>query len=210
MSVWNALRLTALLGLLTHASGCEHELESKDGTLDEDPKVTQNQKAAAQKRAAIELTAAGNVMNEEVVPMNIDKKELKPTVLQASLLGDVRVAAKSAEKPSDQSLSFQLVNPQPHGVGLQFNSGMTADLWLLSPDGTRLWGWSDEMMFTQALRDVTLASGEAITVDFQLPGHALDMIKGPGYRFKAILKAKAMDDNPLKLVNDVYYSIELN
>jgi hypothetical protein len=210
MSVWNALRLTALLGLLVNASGCEHEMDSKEGILDYDSKATQNQQATAQQGAASELTASGNLMTEEVMPMNIDNTELKPTVLNASLLGDVRVAAKSSEKPSAQRLSFKLVNPQSHGVGLQFNSGMTADLWLLSPDGTRLWGWSDEMMFTQALRDVTLASGETITVDFQLPSHALAMIQGPGYRFKAILKAKAMDDSQVKLVNDVYYPITLD
>jgi hypothetical protein len=209
MSVWNALRLTAVLGLLVNSSGCEHELDSKDGTL-ANSQTAQSQKTTAQQRAASELSASGTLMTEEVMPMNDDKTELKPTLLNASLLGSVRVSPKLSSPPTAQSLIFELVNPQPHPVGLQFNSGMTADLWLLSPDGTRVWGWSDEMMFTQALREVTMASGETITVDFQLPSHALAMIQGPGYRLKAILKAKAMDDSQLKLVNDVYYPIELD
>ncbi|MGI2261023.1 BsuPI-related putative proteinase inhibitor [Shewanella sp. GXUN23E] len=94
-----------------------------------------------------------------------------------------------SDKPSARGLTvIQLLisNPQSHGVPMQFNSGMTGDLWLMSAKGERLWAWSDDMMFTQALREVTLASGKTMTVNFDIPAKVMERVR-PGDYWQASL-----------------------
>ncbi|WP_119976873.1 BsuPI-related putative proteinase inhibitor [Shewanella algidipiscicola] len=71
----------------------------------------------------------------------------------------------------DKGLQVTLMvsNPNDYGVPIQYRSGMTADLWVVDADGKRLWAWSDEMMFTQALRDVVIAPHQQVKVNFMIP-----------------------------------------
>ncbi|MBB1267979.1 proteinase inhibitor [Shewanella sp. SR44-3] len=188
------------------ANACGHQAESINDSSDKSLASVVTEKPAEQKLAVAALKVSGTLISQEAQAMTQNTVET-PTVLKASLTGTVKLAPKESTQQA-QTLTLTLVNQQQYAVALQYNSGMTADLWLLAPDGTRLWAWSDEMMFTQAIRNVTMASGETLTVEFQLPAHTLANIKGPEYKLKAILKAKAMDDSKLMLVNEVDYLIQ--
>lgn len=86
-----------------------------------------------------------------------------------------------------QAVNAKLVlhNPAPHAISLRYHSGMTADLVLTTEQGQRLWAWSDDMMFTQALRDTQLASGESLVVAFAIPPKALAGIPMEGAYLEA-------------------------
>lgn len=76
---------------------------------------------------------------------------------------------------TDKGLKVTLTvsNPNDYGVPIQYRSGMTADLWVVDADGNRLWAWSNEMMFTQALRDVVIAPHQQVKVNFMIPAAQL-------------------------------------
>ncbi|WP_252345710.1 BsuPI-related putative proteinase inhibitor, partial [Shewanella indica] len=60
---------------------------------------------------------------------------------------------------------------------------MTADLWLVDDKEQRVWAWSDEMMFTQAIRDTSVKPGQTLKVMFKVPAKALERIGPEGYSF---------------------------
>ncbi|QSX38796.1 BsuPI-related putative proteinase inhibitor [Shewanella sedimentimangrovi] len=84
-------------------------------------------------------------------------------------------------------VTLEVSNPNQYGVPLRFNSGMTADLWLLAADGKRLWAWSNDMMFTQALRDLVMAAGASYRLTFMVPRKELN--RG-GTMLKAVFAGK--------------------
>lgn len=83
-------------------------------------------------------------------------------------------------------------NPSANAVALRYHSGMTADLVLTTVQGKPLWAWSDDMMFTQALRDTQLAAGEELIVTFAIPAKALAGIPTEGANLTAQFEGKAM------------------
>ncbi|NMH64127.1 proteinase inhibitor [Shewanella sp. SHSM-M6] len=100
----------------------------------------------------------------------------------------------SAFEPNQPlKVTLLVTNVQRHAVALRYNSGMTADLWLLDPQGKRLWAWSDDMMFTQALRDTVIQAGGVIKVRFLIPAKALARVKGKGYYLEAYFAGKAQE-----------------
>lgn len=56
---------------------------------------------------------------------------------------------------------FQVLNTGGDPVELVFPSGQSADF-EVRRGGERIWRWSDEQMFTQAVREVTVAAGESL------------------------------------------------
>ena len=64
-------------------------------------------------------------------------------------------------EPHADSVRFllQVTNATQSPLTLQFTSGQSYDF-AVSDGGTSVWTWSADMMFTQALRSVTLAPGE--------------------------------------------------
>ncbi|MCE9684668.1 BsuPI-related putative proteinase inhibitor [Shewanella sp. AS16] len=100
----------------------------------------------------------------------------------------------SAFEPNQPlKVTLLVTNVQRHAIALRYNSGMTADLWLLDPQGKRLWAWSDDMMFTQALRDTVIQAGGVIKVRFLIPAKALARVKGKGYYLEAYFAGKALE-----------------
>ena len=102
----------------------------------------------------------------------------------------------------DLPLTLLVFNIQKHAVTLFFRSGMTADLWLVNPDGERLWAWSNTMMFTQAQRQLKLASGMDLTVDFILPKAILSLVNEPGYKLEVKFAGVSIPD-PSTTVNQL-------
>ena len=95
-------------------------------------------------------------------------------------------------------------NPSTQSVALRYHSGMTADLLLTTVQGKRLWAWSDDMMFTQALRDTQLAAGEELVVRFAIPPKALAGIPNEGAHLEAQFAAKALESELPAMAPVVY------
>jgi hypothetical protein len=109
-------------------------------------------------------------------------------LLQGELLFDPFVGVKQP-----LTVTFTVTNPQSYAVPLRYNSGMTADLWLVTMEGKRLWAWSDEMMFTQAIRDTRLDAGASITEKFIISENILAAISTDGARLEAHFAAKVIE-----------------
>lgn len=118
----------------------------------------------------------------------------EPGILQGELTVDPFVDTK---KPVKATLT--VTNNQEYAVALRFNSGMTADLRLLSHSGQRLWAWSDDMMFTQALRDIQLAPGKQLSARFSIPANVLAKIPADGARLEATLAGKALESGQVTM-----------
>lgn len=58
------------------------------------------------------------------------------------------------------SFTLQVTNVSSEPVELNFNSGQSADF-VVTRGGERIWRWSDDQMFTQALRQEVLAPGDS-------------------------------------------------
>ncbi|MCL1039188.1 BsuPI-related putative proteinase inhibitor [Shewanella submarina] len=174
------LALTVLIGLV---SGCHAQPE-----------------ASPAEKPQIKVVAGG----AEIKPVSQqdygrhpgDKSMEKETLLQGELA--------LADKPSargNQVMQLRVFNPQSYGVPIQFNSGMSADLWLLDTKGKRVWAWSNDMMFTQAIRDTSLAAGKTMTVSFEVPDIVMAQVK-PGFEWQARFMGRSTE-SPTPLLNTI-------
>ncbi len=121
------------------------------------------------------------------------------TMAETLLVGFLE--AKEYTDPSKaMSLTHTVTNSQSRSVNLRFNSGMTADLWLYDPKGQKVWSSSQDMMYTQALRDVTLAPAQTIKSRFSVPAAIMEKVSGSGYRFEVKFAGKA-EGSSLPLIN---------
>lgn len=83
-------------------------------------------------------------------------------------------------------------------ISAHFRSGMSADLKLSGANGERIWAWSDEMMFTQALRKETISAGSSLQFRFDVPRHLLDGCGGE-CRLTAEFAGRSADGQELML-----------
>ena len=77
-----------------------------------------------------------------------------------------------------------VTNPTASPVYLSFNSGQNGDLALVAANGQVLWRWSESYMFTQAMRESTVAAGGVREVKFTVPAEVLAKAK-PGMQWQA-------------------------
>ena len=66
---------------------------------------------------------------------------------------------------SSVRIALHVVNTSKKRVELTFPSGQTYDFVVLDSLGRELWRWGTGRMFTQALRNKTLAGGETLDVE---------------------------------------------
>ena len=66
---------------------------------------------------------------------------------------------------ANDSIEFvlQVTNTTDEPVPVSFSSGQTYDFVVYDASGAEVWRWSDERMFTQALREESVAPGETLT-----------------------------------------------
>ena len=67
------------------------------------------------------------------------------------------------------AFTLGVTNSWPQGVELTFPSGQTHDFAVFDAAGREVWRWSAERMFTQALQNKQLASGETVSYGGRLP-----------------------------------------
>lgn len=129
-----------------------------------------------------QTTSTSRLKVEQVKSANVQG------LLQGELLLDPFVDVRQS-----LTATFTVTNPQSYPVSLRYHSGMTADLWLVTMEGKRLWAWSDEMMFTQAIRDTRLDAGASITEKFIIPENVLAAIPTDGARLEVHFAAKVIE-----------------
>jgi hypothetical protein len=100
-------------------------------------------------------------------------------------------------------VTLQYTNTQTYGVPLLFNSGMTADLWLFNSAGKKVWAWSNEMMFTQALRETVMPAGKTQNVKFSIAADVASSIE-KGYYLQAIFSGRATESQTPALAPILY------
>jgi hypothetical protein len=172
---------------------------------DENPDLT-SKEAVEKAMAAKEIKPVNNALDlaaqksDSVLDV---KKATADYALTGSLSRPWGSEHTAAKKPLFYQMRFTVANTQSHGIDMQFNSGMTADLLLINSQGETVWHWASDRMFTQAIRQVALASGETLDVDFQVPSKVLEQLKGDNYLWRAELKAKPMDDSGADLMAPV-------
>ncbi|WP_153915882.1 BsuPI-related putative proteinase inhibitor [Shewanella sp. TC10] len=135
------------------------------------------------------------VMKAKTVTLGAGVSTMAETVLVGFLQ-----AEEYTDPSKAMSLTHTATNSQSHSVSIRFNSGMTADLWLYDPKGQKVWSSSQDMMYTQALRDVTLAPAKTITSRFSVPASVMEKVSGPGYRFEVKFAGKVEGSN-MPLIN---------
>lgn len=202
-SLFYRLSSVALCVALTACSSPESQAQSDVAQAGK----THVQSVAANPAQATEKASTNVVLNPEEtaklvlspVHTQLVVEPVMPATLQAGLLqGELTVEPfEGTKKPLKATLT--VTNNQAYTVGLRFNSGMTADLQLLSHRGQRLWAWSDDMMFTQALRDTQLAPGKQLFARFSIPVNALAKIPADGAILEAKLAGKALESEQVTM-----------
>ncbi|ABZ76434.1 intracellular proteinase inhibitor domain protein [Shewanella halifaxensis HAW-EB4] len=127
-----------------------------------------------------------------------DRVSIKDKAMSQGLLDAKLVVTDKA------NITLQYTNNQSYGVPLMFASGMTADLWLLDPTGHKVWAWSNEMMFTQALRETVMPAGKTQNVKFTIPTKVAAKIT-KGYSLKAIFAGRATESQSPAMLPVTYY-----
>lgn len=164
------------------------------------------EKAIAEKEIAEKVNASVVQVpsNLELRDDKLIQKQVEPkAVMQTGLLtGELQVTPDNG-----LSVLLSITNNQAYGVLIQYRSGMTADLHILDPQGEKVWAWSDDMMFTQALRDTSIASGQMIKVNFTVPESVLGNLKGRGYSLVAKYVGHATESKQVAMT-DVTVSLD--
>ncbi len=101
------------------------------------------------------------------------------------------------------NVTLQYTNTQSYGVPLMFNSGMTADLRLFDSTGKKVWAWSNEMMFTQALRETVMPAGKTQNVKFRIADSIAATI-GKGFYLQAIFSGRATESQTPAMAPVIY------
>ncbi|NKF51456.1 hypothetical protein G3R49_12900 [Shewanella sp. WXL01] len=157
-------------------------------------------------------------VNEQASAVQTPDKQLKakPTIKELkSSMADVTIGKQVA--PHTQSVlhghlvfdeqasqngkgvfRLTITNPLEQSVKINFNSGKTADLVLFDARNRKVWAWSDDMMFTQALGSKTLAAGKSIKSQFMVPEKVMQtLVKGS--RFQVEFAGKLQDSSKMVL-----------
>lgn len=124
----------------------------------------------------------------------------KPMHKETLLEGTLEVADNKSVR-GNTVVNLLVTNPQSYGVPIQFNSGMTGDLWLVTPKGQSVWTWSHDMMFTQAIRNTSIAPGKTMTVSFEVPADVMAKVKS-GYEWQARFMGHSTE-SPVPLLSTV-------
>ncbi|WP_298773467.1 BsuPI-related putative proteinase inhibitor [uncultured Shewanella sp.] len=122
-----------------------------------------------------------------------DKLALPKEEKQSALLVGKLIIPEHIEKNTALSVVLEVTNPQSYGVPLLFSSGKSGDLYIYNDKGQRIWTWSEQMMFTQALRETVLASGKSMKVKFDVPAKLMSDLWGKDYTLQAVFAGKAME-----------------
>lgn len=137
---------------------------------------------------------------------SIERSQFKKSISEDNMTKGLLTGELEASVDNGLLVSLKITNNQSYGVPVQYRSGMTADLQLLDPMGNKVWAWSNEMMFTQAIRDTVIQVGKPITVKFKIPAATMKQVKGAGFTLKAVYAGQATESKGVTM-GDVTLSL---
>ena len=152
-----------------------------------------------------EVTDMSEKSNAEVAPLVVtpikSDAETRAKLAQKGLFEGKLIVQHNTG--SAMNVTLQYTNSQSYGVPLMFNSGMTADLWLFDSTGKKVWAWSNEMMFTQALRETVMPAGKIQNVKFRIADGIAATI-GKGFYLQAIFSGRATESQTPAMAPVIY------
>jgi len=195
----NKLLLLSLGGVLLTAcsQGANKEAISEKAISEEG--IAKTTIAEKVNTSAVEVPSNMKLRDKKLIPKRLESKAAVQTGL---LTGELQVTPANG-----LNVLLLITNNQAYGVPIQYRSGMTADLQILDPQGEKVWAWSDEMKFTQALRDTSIASGQVIKRQFTVSKGVLSNLKGRGYSLVAKYVGHATESKQVAMT-DVTVSLD--
>jgi len=190
----NKLLLLSLGGVMLTACS---QGANKEGVADK--AMSEEDRTVQPNSSAVEIASDLKLRDDKLLPKQVEAKEAVPAGL---LTGELQVMSNDG-----LSVLLSITNNQTYGVLIQYRSGMTADLQIMDPQGEKVWAWSDDMMFTQALRDTSIASGQTIKAQFTVPESVLTKLKGRGYSLVAKYVGHATESKQVAMT-DVSVSLD--
>ncbi|MFC4737232.1 BsuPI-related putative proteinase inhibitor [Bacillus daqingensis] len=117
-------------------------------------------------------------------------------------MGDLHLQADADEQDGEINVTLTLTNNGDSDAALDFRSGQKYDVKIYDSSGTKVYDYSEDMMFTQALETVELAAGESISYEVRASVNG----EGP-YQIEAAVTAaevngKAMSEGELSTETD--------
>ncbi|SFT64365.1 Intracellular proteinase inhibitor [Selenomonas sp. GACV-9] len=98
------------------------------------------------------------------------------------------------EKHGRLQIEFKITNTSSISHSLQHRTGQLYDIIITDKNGQKLWQWSDNMVFTQALTTVVISPHSTTVYDEELDSKTYRSIKE-----KAVLATAYLLDTPCKL-----------
>ncbi|MBQ4892177.1 hypothetical protein J8L86_20190 [Shewanella sp. MMG014] len=148
-----------------------------------------------------------NRFNEEKVPLQGEDKggAILLGIEKSSKDHTLLIGQFEAEPYSDRTkpmlVTYTATNTQSEPVKIRFNTSMTADLLLMDQQGKKLWSSSEDIFYKLALREVTLAPGEAIVSSFSVPAIIMSKVNESGYHLGLKFVGQAINRNDAMLLN---------
>jgi len=130
---------------------------------------TPSQVAIALLCAGAFVFACGPRPHSEAAASTTSLASVAPVELQGSAHGrgdDSRIGARLEIKVLHEGVDFALdvTNESKKHIELAFPNGQTHEFVVVDSAGREVWRWSNSRLFTQALRNKLLASGESMRV----------------------------------------------
>ncbi len=184
----NKLLLLSLGGLMLTAcsQGTNKEVISEKA-------ISEKEIAEKVNTSAVQVPANLELRDDKLIQKKVEPNDAVQTGL---LTGELQVTPDNG-----LSVLLSITNNQAYGVLIQYRSGMTADIQIRDPQGEKVWAWSDDMMFTQALRDTSIASGQMIKQQFTVPESVLSQLKGRGYSLVATYVGHATESKQVAMTD---------
>lgn len=143
--------------------------------------------------AALIMTACGtsDSNEKEVVGGSPDTGYEQPTDV-VSLEEDAIAVELVAKENEEMKYEFKLTNTTDKEIKLTFASLQEYDFIIKAQDGTKLFQYSEEMMFGEALVEKTMAPGETLTMDVDLT-EVISMLESGMYTLEIWSSARESD-----------------
>ncbi|QIZ76838.1 BsuPI-related putative proteinase inhibitor [Ferrimonas lipolytica] len=133
-------------------------------------------------------TSAGNA-KAKLGQAQPDNSIAEPSLKQAnSPVTATLVTATHWDRTKAAQPKLVLANTSNASVNFTIRSGMVADF-ALSHKGEVVWRYSEEMMFTQVLSDLTIAAAAEQHVSIAIPANVLSNLAAGSYRLHASVNA---------------------
>ncbi|MFN7250410.1 MAG: BsuPI-related putative proteinase inhibitor [Anaerobacillus sp.] len=144
--------------------------------------------------AALLMTACGtaDIKEKEVVGGSPDTGYEEPVDKEVTVIEEDAIAVELIAKENGSKYLFKLVNTTEKDIELTFSSLQEFDFIIKAQDGTKVYQYSDEMMFGEAFVEKTLAANGELVFDVDLT-EVIPMLESGMYSLEIWSSARESD-----------------